>query len=214
VPGVKPKRAYDSSLRKQQATQTRMRILDAAQERFVERGYGPTTIEAIAAAAGVAVDTVYATFGSKRGVLKALLDVRVGGDDAPVEVLERAGPQAVRRDTDQRRQLARFAADVSAIIERVRPVDDILRGAAAVDADVAALRARTQESRYASMRTFIKWVAANGPLRAGLGNEEAAAVVWTLTSPEVHRLLRSQRGWTPERYAAWLEESLTRLLLS
>jgi AcrR family transcriptional regulator len=213
VPGVKRKRAYDSSLRKQQATQTRMRILDAAQERFVERGYGPTTIEAIAAAAGVAVDTVYAAFGSKRGVLKSLLDVRVGGDDAPVEMLDRPGPQAVRRETNQRRQVARFASDVSAIMERVRPVDDILRGAAAVDAEVAALRARTQESRYEAIRQFVAWLAANGPLRMGLTDEDAAAIVWTMASPEAHRLLRSERRWTAERYTAWLEESLARILL-
>jgi AcrR family transcriptional regulator len=140
VAKVKGKRTYDSSLRKQQASQTRMRILDAAQKRFAERGYAASTIESIASAAGVAVDTVYATFGSKREVLKSLLDVRVGGDDAPIDLLDRPGPQAVRAERDQRRQLAVFASDVSEIIERVRPVDDIIRGAAAVDAEVAALR--------------------------------------------------------------------------
>jgi AcrR family transcriptional regulator len=213
VAKVKPKRAYDSALRKQQASQTRMRILDSAQRLFAERGYAASTIEAIASGAGVAVDTVYATFGSKREVLKSLLDVRVGGDDAPVDLLDRPGPQAVRAERNQQRQLTTFARDVSEIIERVRPVDDIIRGAAAVDADVATLRAKAQESRYRSMRKFVSWVAANGPLQAGLTEEDAATIVWTLTSPEVHRLLRAVRGWSAERYTAWLGESLSRTLL-
>jgi AcrR family transcriptional regulator len=210
---VKPKRSYDSALRKQQARQTRMKILDAAQRLFAQRGYATSTVEAIASGAGVAVDTVYAIFGSKREVLKSLLDVRVGGDDAPIEVLDRPGPQAVRAERNQVRQLSEFARDVTGIIERVRQVDDIIRGAAAVDADVAALRARVQESRFQSMRKFVSWVAANGPLRGGLTQQDAAAIVWALTSPEVHGLLRVARGWSKERYSTWLRESLTRILL-
>jgi AcrR family transcriptional regulator len=213
VAKVKPKRSYNSALRKQQASQTRMKILDAAQRLFAQRGYAASTVEAIASGAGVAVDTVYAIFGSKREVLRSLLDVRVGGDDAPIDVLDRPGPQAVRHERSQARQLAAFALSVSQIIERVRPVDDIIRGAAAVDSDLAALRARVQESRYESMRELVSWVAANGPLRAGLNQEDAAAMVWTLTSPEVHSLLRATRGWSPERYAAWLGATLTRTLL-
>jgi AcrR family transcriptional regulator len=213
VAGVKGKRRYDSSLRHEQASQTRLRMLDAAQNLFADRGYAATTVEAIASGAGVAVDTVYASFGSKRGVLKALLDVRVGGDDAPVDLLDRSGPQAVRREPSQRRQVAAFATDVSAIIERARPVDDIIQGAAAVDADIAVFRAKAQEHRFGNMRQLVSWLAANGPLRDGVTEDEAAAIVWTMTSPEVHRLLRVYRGWTPERYTAWLRDTLTRILL-
>jgi AcrR family transcriptional regulator len=210
---VKAGRPYDSKLRKQQASQTRLRILDAAQRLFAERGYAASTIEAIAKEAGVAVDTVYAAFSSKRGVLKTLLDVRVGGDDAPIDLLDRPGPQAVRREPNQRRQIAAFAEDIGAIIERARPVDDIIRGAAAVDADIAAFRTKAQEHRFGNMRQLVSWLAANGSLRSGLTQEEAAGIVWTMTSPEVHRLLRVNRGWTPERYSTWLRDSLTRILL-
>ena len=82
-----------------------------------------------------------------------------------------------------------------------------------MDAEVAALRARTQESRYQGLRQFVSWLAANGPLRGGLSVEDAAAIVWTLAGPDAHRLLRAERGWTAERYAAWLEETLARTLL-
>ncbi len=213
MPKVKPKRPYDSLLRKQQANQTRMRILDAAQSLFAARGYPASTVEAIAAGSGVAVDTVYAAFGSKRGVLQALLNVRVGGDEAELDLLDRAGPQAVQRVPDQKAQLAAFAADVSSIIERARPVDDIIRGAAAVDADIAAFRREAQAYRYRNMRQLISWLAAKGPLAHGLTEEDAAAIAWTMTSPEVHGLLRVARGWSAERYAAWLAQSLARILL-
>ncbi len=213
MPEVKPKRPYDSSLRKEQANQTRMRILDTAQSLFAARGYPASTIEAIAAGSGVAVDTVYAAYGSKRGVLQALLNVRVGGDEAELDLLDRAGPQAVQREPDQKAQLAAFAADVSAIVERARPVDDVIRGAAAVDADIAAFRSEAQAYRYRNMRQLVSWLAAKGPLADGLTEDDAAAIAWTMTSPEVHWLLRVARGWSAERYAAWLAQSLARILL-
>jgi len=213
VTKVKPKRTYDSSLRKQQAGQTRLRILDAAETLFADRGYPATTVEGIAGAAGVAVDTVYAAFGSKRGVLQALLGVRVGGDEERIDLLERPGPQAVQRERDQKAQVAAFATDVSAILERARPVDDIIRGAAAVDADIAAFRSEAQAYRYRNMRKLASWLRANGPLRAGLTEDDAAAITWTMASPEVHGMLRGARGWTAERYTTWLKDSLTRILL-
>ena len=210
---VKARRTYDSALRRQQASQTRLRILDAAERLFTERGYGATTMESIASEAGVATDTVYASFRSKAGVLHQLLDVRVGGDDAPVALLDRKGPQAVRAERNQGHQVAAFVADVAQILERARPVDDIMRGAAAVDPEIGALRARMQGIRYKNMLQFISWVAATAPLRGGIGADEAAAIVWTLASPEVHGLLRRERGWSHDRYVAWLGETLSRTLL-
>jgi len=213
VSKVKGVRRYDSSLRTAQAGQTRLRILEAAQQLFAERGYAATTMDAIASAAGVAPDTVYASFGSKTGLLHRLLDVRVGGDEAPVPLLEREGPKSVRALPTQRRQVVGFAADISEILERARPVDDIMRGAAGVDPEIAALRGRMQETRYENIRQFVSWLAAKGPFRGGMSEQEAAAHVWTLASPEVHGLLRRERGWTKDRYAAWLADTLTRTLL-
>ena len=210
---VKSRRTYRSALRTEQARQTRARMLDAAQRVFAERGYATSTMEAIAAEAGVAVDTLYAGFGSKRGLLSALMDVRVGGDDEPISLLDRAGPQGVRREPDQKRQIEAFAKDIASIIERARPVDDIMRGAAAVDSEVAALRARNQEHRFGNLLKFVSWVTANGPLRGDLHPEAAAGIVWALTSPEMHRLLRVDRAWTAQRYAEWLAETLTLTLL-
>ena len=210
---VKGVRRYDSSLRTAQAGQTRLRILDAAQQLFAHRGYAATTMDAIASTAGVATDTVYASFGSKAGVLHRLLDVRVGGDDSPVALLEREGPKAVRALPTQKSQVAGFATDITEILERARPVDDIMRGAAAVDPEIAALRGRMQQTRYDNIRQFVLWLSAKGPFRGGMSEEEATAHVWTLASPEVHGLLRRERKWTKDRYTAWLADTLSRTLL-
>src|SRR5438270_6044786 len=149
MPRVKARRQYISPLRQKQATLTRLRILDAAQTLFAGRGYAATTVEAIGAEAGVATDTVYAIFRNKAGVLHELLNVRVAGDDSPRPLLERPGPQGVRAEPTQKRQLAAFATDVAQILERARPVDDIMRSAAAVDPEIASPRKGMQSARGA-----------------------------------------------------------------
>ncbi len=176
---VKSRRSYTSRLREEQARQTRVRVLEAAQRRFASAGYAATTVESIAREAGVAVDTVYSIFGAKRDLLAQLAYFRAAGTDEPVAVIDQEGPQATRRETDQRRQLVMFANGVTSIIERIRPVDDILRSAGAVDASVAELRARIQEERFTSIRTFAGWIAKNGPLRAGVSTGDAATIIWT-----------------------------------
>lgn len=203
------KRAYRSPLRAEQARRTRQTIVAAARDLLLAEGYAATTMQAVAAAAGVAADTVYHVFKTKRGLLKAVLDDTIGGDDRDVALLDREGPQAVRRQTDQRRQIAMFARGMTEQLERVRPLDDVLRQAAAVDREVAALRDDLQlRQRRAAMTAVVGWIAANGPLRAGLTDEDAAAIVWTLTSPEVHHMLRGAWSWPAQRYQSWLRDAL------
>jgi AcrR family transcriptional regulator len=201
-------------LRDAQARETRRRVVAAARELFLDQGYAATTIAAVARRAQVSPDTVYSAFGSKGALLKEVLDVVVGGDDEDVALLDRADPQAMRAEPDQRTQLAMFAAGSTAQLERVRPLDDILRSAAAVDPVAAELRADIQlRQRRAAMRTVVSWIAAHGPLRNGMSETEAAAIVWTLTSPEVHLMLRDTSGWSPQRYEQWLRETLISSLL-
>ena len=210
--GVKSTRSYTSPLRAAQAQETRRRVLAAARDLFVAQGYPATTIAAVARRAEVSPDTVYSTFGSKTALLKEVLDVVVAGDDEDVAVLDRADPQAMRAEPDQRIQLAMFAAGMTGQLERLRPMDDVLRSAATVDAAAAELRADLQlRQRRAAIATVVSWVAAHGPLR--LSEEEATAITWTLTSPEVHQMLRDTWEWPRERYEQWLRETLTSSLL-
>jgi AcrR family transcriptional regulator len=209
----KPKRAYNSTRRQAQARQTRQQIVEAARTLFSQRGYAGATIEAIAQEAGVAPETVYAVFGNKRQILSHLLDISIGGDDAPVGVLERPDPQAMFREKDQHQQLQMMARGIIAIMKRAAPVFAIMRMAAKTEPDIAHLLQQILKERWQNMEIVMQHVAANGPLREGITTTQAADIVWTLTSAEVFLLLTEDRGWSSDQYIQWLAESLIRLLL-
>ena len=207
---VKPRR-YRSERRREQAEQTRLRVLDAAAELFDQRGYDGASIAAIADAAGVAPETVYARFGNKRTLLGELVARAVRGDD-PAPVPEQAGPRAVAAATDQHEQLRLFAADIVLRLERAAPLVAIVSGAARAEPELAELLDRLHGVRLQNLRGLVDAVAANAPLRLPL--DEAAETVWALTSPELHQVLTRVRGWTRSRYCEWLAGSLARLLLT
>jgi len=210
---VNGRRRYESAIRQEQARETRLRVLEAARRLFLERGYIATTISAIAQEAGVATQTVYVVFGNKRAILVALMDRAIGGDDEPVGVLERRAPQQMREEPDQRRQLLMMAHGIREILDRAGPIFDVMRGAATADGDIAEVYGRLQEERLCNMTTVIEWVAENGPLKDGRSVAEGADIVWTLTSADVHRLLRVERDWDGERYERWLGDILIESLL-
>jgi AcrR family transcriptional regulator len=208
------KRSYRSPVREAQTRATRGAVLDAAWELFRSAGYAATTIADVAAHAGVSVDTIYKSIGSKKNLLGEVLGRAVGGDDEQVPVTERPETRAVSEESDPARQVAAFAADVAERVARMRPVDDVMLGAAYVDPDVAALRTDVQHrQRRAGLTVFTDAVADHGGLRDGVDRETAAATAWVLASPEVHRLLLDAWGWNQERYAAWLADALARTLL-
>ncbi len=203
-------RRYRSELRRDQAEQTRARVLDAAKGLFEERGYEGTSIAAIAETARVSAETVYARFGNKRALLGELVRRAVRGDErAPLS--GQAGPLAVAAAADQREQLRLFGADISLRLERAAPVVAIVAGAARSDPELAELLAALHAERLKNLRILIDALAANGPLR--LDADESLETVWALTSPELHQLLLRVRGWTRRRYRDWLATSLAALLL-
>lgn len=212
-PKTRIKRAYNSSRRKEQALQTQRQIVKAARNLFIARGYAGATIDAIAQEAGVATETVYAAFGSKRAILSKLFDVSLVGDDLAIPLLERQGPREVMSETDQRRQIELFAGDIYEIMSRVAPIFDIMRVAAKTEPEIAEMLENILNARVQGMMAFVRALMKNGPLRAGLTPEKAAETVWTLTSAEVFTLLKTNRGWSEEKHKQWLVDSLARLLL-
>lgn len=206
---VKP-RSYSSTVRREQAAQTRARIIEAAGASFLEQGYPRTTVKQIAERAGVAPDTVYATFGSKVRVLTALIDARLAprGD---ANVTDRPEARAVKDAPTQREQVHRFARDIAEISARVRPVYEMLRTAASVEPDVAPVFAEMDGHRFENMRRVAGWLADAGPLRVDV--DRAAETIFALASPDVARMLCDGRGWSAEQYADWLEDALERALL-
>ena len=211
---VKARRPYRSERRTEQAKSTRTAILDATRRAFVERGYTRTTMEGIARAARVATITVYSTFGSKRALLAELVGASVSGDQAPVPVHEQERARDVLRETDQRRQVAMFAAQMWTILERVSPLFEVMDHAASVEPEIAELRAAMLRGRLHGMRVFVRGIADHGGLRRGLSEEAAAQTVWALTSPQMFRLLTRDLGWKRKRWCAWATETLAAALLA
>ncbi|MDR7254667.1 AcrR family transcriptional regulator [Nocardioides sp. BE266] len=206
-------RSYDATRRRAAAEENRRRILRAAHELFLEHGYARTSLATVASTAGVSNDLVYKAFGNKRQLVIEVMNFAVTGEVDSPKVLDQAGPQAVRAETDQRRQVEMFAADIAGRISRVRPVDDVIRSAAAVDPELAERRASMQQTRLANLRAFVEWLAANGPLRDGLTIDDATATVWSLAGPDMHRLMVDDLGWDHEHYRSWLHGTLEAALL-
>jgi len=208
---VKGNRKYSSAVRDEQAARTRGRILDAASELFLERGYARTTMKDIADLAGVARDTVHAVFGSKARVLTALIDLRLVPDGSVANVTQRADAQAVRDEVDQRRQIELFAKFITVLSIQLRPVFEILRTASAVESEMANVFEEMDRFRMNNMQIYARWIAARGPLR--VSTKRAGEIIWALASPDVGRMLCDELGWTQTQHATWLSDTLIRTLL-
>src|SRR3954447_17389360 len=171
---VKPKRRYDSSRRRAQAAATRSDILDAAQRLFERGGYAGTTMEAIAAEAGVALKTVYVAFETKSGLLRALWNhlLRGGRDDVPMG--EQDWYREVLAEPDPGRKPELSARASRTVKERICPTLDVIRSAAPTDADIGVLWARIQTDFHANQRVIVESFA--NALRADLDVERAADI--------------------------------------
>lgn len=191
----------------------RQRILDAAREAFFERGYPEATVEDIASRAGVPPEQAEAVVGGARGALVALMDIAMYGDDSPLTFLERPRAQQVRQEPDQRVQLRTLAHGVSDMLDRVGPLYLGLRYAAHTDNEIAEAYTNLHDAGRRNMGIIAGWIAANGPLKAGMSEDLAADVLWTLTSADVHHLLRYHREWPEEQYREWLATTLIESLL-
>jgi AcrR family transcriptional regulator len=192
----------------------RAAVVDAARTLFLERGYGSTTIEAISAGADVPAATVYRLFSSKRGILKALLDVSIVGDDEAVPMADRPPVRALLADPDPRAQLAGFVSIAAQVNSRVAPSYRILVSAAGSDPDAAALLDDLTRQRQEGQRLLAASLDRAGALRPELRARDAADLIHALMSPEVYRLLVLDRSWKSDRYEQWLTGILIDQLLS
>ena len=212
---VKTRRRYESPRRQQQAAQTRADILAAAGTLFRSRGYAGTSMPAIATEAGVVIETIYRSFGSKAGLFRAVVEAVLAGgaSRAEVPVEERPAIRAVIDEPDPRRQIARYAATQPGIHRRSGELLRALHAAAPTDPELQRLWDEMEAWRYSGQSRFVGTLAAHGRLRAERPVEEACDIVWTLCSLAVHDLLVLGRGWSYERYEAWLAAVLIRELL-
>jgi AcrR family transcriptional regulator len=210
---VKSRRPYESPRRREQAAATRLAILEAAERLFTERGYVGTSVAEIASAAGVALKTVYAVFGTKAEVLRSLWNLRMRGDEEPAAVTKRAWFQEIMEERDPRRRLALVARNASILRGRTATLTEIVRLAAPEDEQIAGLWRRFERDLYQiGMRAVAEALERDGVLAIDVAT--AADVLWTLVHPDVYLLLVRQRGWSPEAYERWLADTLCDQLLA
>jgi AcrR family transcriptional regulator len=192
----------------------RRAVLDAAGTLFLERGYGATTIEAISSTSDVPPATVYRLFSSKQGILKALLDASVAGDDDPVPVAERPHVRSLLQAPDPKDKLAGLAAVSVEINTRTAPIYRILVSAAGSDQEASALLDELTRQRQEGQGRVATSLARAGALRSGMRARDAADIIHALASPELYRLLVVDRQWSTDRYERWLADVLADQLLT
>ncbi len=200
--------------RAQRAEATRRRIAQEASRLFASRGYQATTVEAVADAADVSVETIYKRYGTKRALLRAALDLSIVDIPGPASFLEQflnlPALRGVRAESDQVAQVRMLAAFSRATLQRSAPIHQIIADAGAGD-DLAEFITTSHTRRRAMQRAMVDLLAANGPLR--IGPLDAAETYSALANPDLYALLTQHHGWTPEQYERWLAETVTHLLL-
>ncbi len=206
------KRRYSSQLRAAQAGQTRRRIVETAQRLFVEAGYAATTIDAVAADAGVSRKTVFSSVGGKVELLRVAMEWAVAGDDAPVALVDRDEMRALLAETDAATLLRRWAGVITAIDARTARLLAALEIAAGTDAEARMLADRFEGQRLDGARRIVDRLAQLKALNRAVNRAEATDIAWLATDPLLYDRIVRVRGWSPKRFETWLAESLCRQL--
>lgn len=206
------RRTYDASRRRALAEEARQNVLARAREFFLNKGYGGTTIAEIAKAAGVSPESVYKNFGGKPGLVRAIQEQSLLGAGGPPA--EERSDLAQLTATDPRALMDRFGRFTAEISPLDAPIVLLIRDAAASGhPGMAELLKDIDDARYRRMLHNAHQIVGRGLLRPGLSPEEAADVMFTCTTAELYESLVIKRGWTPERYGAFIAATLAANLL-
>src|SRR4051794_15249652 len=208
---VKAVRRYDSTGRKAQALRTRTAVLDVAERQFLEVGYGTATVASIAQEAGVSVETIYKSFGSKSGLVRGIYDRGLQGSGAR-RAYDRSDEMR-DRESDPRtimREWGRLTAEVASV---VTPVRILMRHLALTDHEIAAVLATAETERLARMRHHARFLKARGHLRDGVTVSEATDLLWICSSLEIYELMVMGRGWSTARFARYVGDLMITALI-
>ncbi len=194
------------------AEETQRVIVEAATRLFMECGYHATSIGRIASEAGVAVQTIYNSIGSKRDVLSRVLDYAAAGERAPIPVPQFMREQA-EHELDPRRIIAQIVEFWRGALPRTAPIFRVIREAATLDQEAAALERARAAQRLANYGGAARLLAERGALREGLTSDQAAATIFAIGHPETYRTLVLDGDWDEERWSAWILATLQAALL-
>jgi AcrR family transcriptional regulator len=203
------RRAYDSAGRRAAAARNRQAVLAASRELLLRQGYQATTIRAVAETAGVSPELIYKAFGSKQGLMKAVYDTVIAGDDEPVPIGQRPVIRQIWATADPHEKVRAYAAFVTDLMRRIGTMAAVL---AEADPEVAQVRTVTENERLEGVRAFAGHLAAAGWL-ADADPGRAADECWALTSPSIYLQLTGARQWSDAAYQEWLARMLAATLL-
>jgi AcrR family transcriptional regulator len=187
---------------------TRQRIVAAATTLFLRDGFLTTTMSAIAKEAGVAVQTLYLSFANKTAILSAAFDAAVAGDDEPIPIVERDWYKSLTSDPSGPASVANFFEYSASIIERSTPLYAVIRAASA-EPEVAELLANNKRERHAALLGVAERLSRKKHFRRSLTAEDAAGIMYTLSSAESYLLLVTEHGWSAEQWRKWTLATLT-----
>jgi AcrR family transcriptional regulator len=210
---VKPRRSYRSYTRTDQAAATRATVIAAARKQFLSAGWAGTTIAGIAKAAKVSPETIYAVFGGKAALFAEVVRAGVRRSDPNTSLLEQPGPKAVAAAPDQRTALQLFAHDIAELLQNVAGLMGVARGVAGSEPDIGKIYRGIHAGRRENFGMVAAALRRHGPLRDKMSEDDAVAIIWRLTSPELFLLMTEIEGVSREAYADWLEATLAQLLL-
>jgi AcrR family transcriptional regulator len=208
---VKPNRRYDSTGRRAQALRNRLAVLGAARRLFLSHGYAATTIGAIASEAGVSAETIYKSFGNKPGLVRAIHEQALAGDEAAPT--ERRSDEMRAREPDPYRVVENWGTLATEVMPRVAPILLLIRSAAAAAPVLARLWEDLEKQRLRRMTELGRYLADSGVLRPDRTADEARDVLWAYTSPELYERLVLRQGWRLERFGQFVSEGITTGLL-
>ncbi len=207
------RRRYESPLRREQAAETRRKILAAAQELFERDGYVATSMLAIASAAGVSLKTVYLAFETKSGLLRGIWHVLLRGERDSIPVGEQPWYRAVLEESDPERQLRLNMRNSLMVKTRAGAMLEVIRDAGSADPEIAALWQRIQTEFRDNQRAVVRSIADKSALAASLDVDTAADILWALNHPALYALLTGERDWSAQQYEQWLTDLLCAHLL-
>jgi AcrR family transcriptional regulator len=208
------KRPYDSRLRREKAEATRLAIAAAAGRLFAERGYAATSIEEIAAAAGVGRATVFSSVGGKLELLKAAYQLAVRGPaNANTPLGRQSRSRRISAEADAHKLLAGYAGVMVEVGRRLAPLYEAVRAAAHADPEARELWHVITEERRTAATGLVRRLAQRDALRDGLDHQSASDILWVLNDPGLYQLLVTQRRWTQRRFRTWLTTTMQTQLL-
>lgn len=204
----------DSGLRAGKIVETEERIVKAATDLFLERGYAATTLTDVAEAARVAARTVYVRFGTKAALMKRVIDVAIVGDTAPVDVLSRDWFQASLTAATAEERVAAMCRSTRHIMDRAGALFAVGHQAAAVESEIAAAEQIGREGSRDALRIFWRHMEQDGLLPAGCDVSWLSDTTSFLIGADSYRLMTQLHSWNADAYEEWLRISLSRLILA